>query len=97
MSNQQKPPMRMPPPNRHGGTPIRMKGEKIDIKVITRIFGYLSVKHRLMMLGVVLCIVVASLANVASSLFLNSLIDEYIEPMLLSGSTDFSGLIKMLI
>ena len=97
MSNQQKPPMRMPPPNRHGGTPIRMKGEKIDIKVITRIFGYLSVKHRLMMLGVVLCIVVASLANVASSLFLNSLIDEYIEPMLLSGSTDFSVLIKMLI
>lgn len=97
MSNQQKPPMKMPPPNRHGGTPIRMKGEKIDIKVITRIFGYLSVKHRLMMLGVVLCIVVASLANVASSLFLNSLIDEYIEPMLLSGSTDFSGLIKMLI
>lgn len=97
MSNQQKPPMRMPPPNRHGGTPIRMKGEKIDIKVIARIFGYLSVKHRLMMLGVVLCIVVASLANVASSLFLNSLIDEYIEPMLLSGSTDFSGLIKMLI
>lgn len=97
MSNQQKPPMRMPPPNRHGGTPIRMKGEKIDPKVIKRVFSYLSVKHRLMMLGVVLCIVVASLANVASSLFLGSLIDEYIEPMLLSGSTDYSELIKMLV
>ena len=87
----------MPPPNRHGGTPIRMKGEKIDPKVIKRIFGYLSVKHRFMLLGVVICIVVASLANVASSLFLGSLIDEYIEPMLLLGSTDYSELIKMLI
>ena len=82
--------MKMPPPNRHGGTPIRMKGEKIDPKVIKRVFSYLSVKHRLLMLGVVLCIIIASLANVASSLFLGSLIDGYIEPMLLSGSTDFT-------
>ena len=97
MSNQQKPPMRMPPPNRHGGTPIRMKGEKIDFKIIKRIFSYLNVKHRLLMIGVVLCIVVASLANVASSLFLGELIDEHIKPMLLSGSTDYSELVKMLV
>lgn len=97
MSNQNKPPMRMPPPNRHGGTPIRMKGEKIDFKIIKRIFSYLNVKHRLLMIGVVLCIVVASLANVASSLFLRELIDEHIKPMLLSGSTDYSELIKMLV
>ena len=91
------PPMKMPPPNRHGGTPMRMKGEKIDPKVIKRIFSYLSLKHRLLLLAVVLCIVVSSLANVYSSLFLGSLIDDYIEPMLLSGSTDFSGLILMLV
>ncbi len=99
MSNEQKnaPPMRMPPPGRHGGTPIRMKGEKIDFKIIKRVFSYLSLKHRLMFLGVVLCIVVSSLANVASSLFLGELIDEHIKPMLLSGSTDFSELIKMLV
>ena len=97
MSNQNKPTMRMPPPNRHGGTPVRMKGEKIDPKVIKRVFGYLSIKHRLMFIGVILCIVVSSLANVASSLFLGSLIDEHIKPMLLSGSTDYSELIKMLV
>ena len=97
MSNQNKPPMRLPPPNRHGGTPVRMKGEKIDPKVIKRVFSYLSLKHRLMFIGVILCIVVASLANVASSLFLGELIDKHIKPMLLSGSTDYSELIKMLV
>lgn len=99
MSNPQKnaPPMKMPPPNRHGGTPIRMKGEKIDFKVVKRIFGYLSTKHRLLLLLVVLFIILASLANVASSLFLGNLIDDYIEPMLLAGSDDYSGLINMII
>ena len=57
------PPMKMPPPNRHGGTPVRMKGEKIDFKVLGRIFSYLSLKHRLLLLVVVLCIVVSSLAS----------------------------------
>ncbi len=89
--------MAPPPPNRHGGTPIRMKGEKIDFKVVKRLFSYLSLNHKLLMGVVVLCIVVSSLANVFSSLFLGSLIDDYIEPMLLSGSKDFSGLLVMIV
>ncbi len=89
--------MAPPPPNRHGGTPIRMKGEKIDFKVVKRLFSYLSLNHKLLMGVVVICIVVSSLANVFSSLFLGSLIDDYIEPMLLSGSKDFSGLLVMIV
>ncbi len=98
MSNQQKnaPVMKMPPPNRHGGTPIRMKGEKIDFRVVKRLFGYLSTKHRLFLLLVVLCIFISSLANVFSSVFLGTLIDDYIKPMLVSGSQDFSGILLLI-
>ncbi|MDD6145573.1 MAG: ABC transporter ATP-binding protein [Oscillospiraceae bacterium] len=81
---------------RHGGTPIRMKGEKLDFKVIARLFGYVGKKYKLLMLLVVLCIILSSIANVFSSLFLGDLIDKYIEPMLTAGDTDFKPLLLML-
>ena len=91
---------RMPPKmpmNRHGGTPVRMKGEKLDFKVIRRIFSYLGKKQKILMLLVVICIFLSSIANVYSSLFLGSLIDDYITPMLQTGSKDFAPLIGMLL
>ena len=100
MSNQSASQTKMPskmPMNRHGGTPVRMKGEKLDFKVIKRVFSYLSTKHKILMLIVVLCIFLSSIANVYSSLFIGSLIDDYISPMLKSGSTDFTPFINMLI
>ncbi|MGN0487503.1 MAG: ABC transporter ATP-binding protein [Acutalibacteraceae bacterium] len=81
---------------RHGGTPIRMKGEKLDFKVISRLFGYVGKKYKLLMLLVVLCIILSSIANVFSSLFLGDLIDKYIEPMLTAGDADFKPLLLML-
>ncbi len=100
MSNQNTkaaPPMRAPGPNRHGGTPIRLEGQKIDFKVIKRLLGYISGKHKILMGVVVLCIFASSIANVYSSLFIGTLIDDYITPMLTAGSTDFTPLLSMLL
>ncbi len=101
MSNQpqdKRPPMppRMPM-SRHGGTPVRMKGEKLDLKIIGRIFSLVGAKYKLLMLLVVLCIFLSSLTNIASSLFTGTLIDDYITPMLETRSTDFAPLLSMLL
>ena len=86
-----------PPMSRHGGTPIRPKGEKLDFKVIKRIFSYLGLKHRVLFVVVVFCIFLSSIASVFSSLFLSDLIDGYITPMLKTGSNDFTPLLLMLL
>lgn len=97
MSNTQaKMPPKMPM-NRHGGTPVRMKGEKLDFKVIKRIFSYLGTKQKFLLVAVVLCIFLSSLASIFSASFVGTVIDDYVTPMLKSGSTDFSSFIAMLL
>lgn len=101
MSNQpqgKRPPMPpRPPMSRHGGTPVRMKGEKLDLKIIGRIFSLVGTKYKLLMLLVVVCIFLSSLTNIASSVFTGTLIDDYIRPMLAQKSTDFAPLLSMLL
>jgi ATP-binding cassette subfamily B protein len=89
-----------PPPRPGGpgrGAPMRIPGQKMDFKVLSRVFGYVGTKYKLLMIFVVLCIFLSSVANVFSSVFLGDLIDNYIKPMLLEGSTDFGPLLAMLI
>lgn len=89
-----------PPPRPGGagrGAPMRIPGQKMDFKVLKRVFGYVSTKFRLLMVIVVLCIFLSSIASVYSSLFLGSLIDDYITPMLTSDSADFMPLLTMLL
>ncbi len=102
MSNPQtKKPVNLTPPPRPGGpgrgAPMRIPGQKMDFKVLSRVFGYVGTKYKLLMLFVVLCIFASSVANVFSSVFLGDLIDDYIKPMLLEGSTDFAPLLAMLL
>ena len=96
-----KKPINLTPPPRPGGAgrgaPMRIPGQKMDFKVLSRVFGYVGTKYKLLMLVVTVCIFTSSIANVYSSLFLGSLIDEHIKPMLVSGSNDFSGLLAMLL
>ncbi|MBQ7794750.1 MAG: ABC transporter ATP-binding protein [Clostridia bacterium] len=66
---------------------------KPDKRTAKRLFAYISRGNILRLVAVVVCIIISAFANVASSLFLKTLIDDYITPMLLSGSTDFSGLL----
>ena len=89
-----------PPPRPGGagrGTPMRIPGQKMDFKVLSRVFGYVGTKYKLLMVCVVFCIFLSSIANVFSSVFLGDLIDDYIKPMLLDGSTDFGPLLTMLL
>lgn len=99
MSNESKKNVNLNPPPRPGGrgAAMRIPGQKMDFKVLKRVFSYVGTKYKLLMLLVVICIFLSSIANVFSSLFLGDLIDEYIEPMLSSGSDDFSELLIMLL
>ena len=49
-------------------------------RIIGRLMGYITGEYRMRFLLVVLCILISAIANVAGSLFLGSLIDDYITP-----------------
>lgn len=65
-------------------------------KTIKRLMTYIT-KYKIRILLVVLCIIISALTSVASSLFLKTLIDDYIAPLLLASSPVFSGLLKAII
>ena len=85
----------------HGGPPGARgmyAGGPTGIKpgTIKRLLSYLS-QYRVKMIFVFICIIVSTLAGVGSSLFMQTLIDGYILPMIGSGSTDFSGLLAAIL
>ncbi len=82
----------MPP---RGGRPMNredLKKNPIDKKLIKRLLSYLTGKHKVFLGIVFLCIVVTSVTSVLGNMFIKNLIDDYIQPLLESGSKDFSGL-----
>ncbi len=83
--------MPRPPMQKH--LPMTDGKPKLDKKNAARLFSYISKGNALRLILVVVCIILSAFANVASSLFLKTLIDDHITPMLESGSTDFTGLI----
>jgi len=62
-------------------------------KTLARLLGYIKDGYRLSFAVVLVCILLSAVANVAGSLFLRVLIDDYIEPLLLEASPVFTGLI----
>ena len=87
-----------PRPMRGPGAPrgVRVPGQKIDPKTVRRLLGFLS-KYKLKLAAVLLCIIISSLVSVASSLFIRTIIDDYVSPLLLNQSSDFSGLMHAVI
>lgn len=68
-----------------------------SIAILLRLSKYVIRVHKLACCFVLLCIIISSLATVASSLFLKSLIDDYIVPMLgASTAPSFTPLLQML-
>jgi len=66
---------------------------KMDKGVVKRLFGYLKpFKARLSV--VVVCVVVSAVSGVLGALFLQTLIDGYIAPLLLSANPVFDGLLQ---
>ena len=73
---------------------------KFDMKVIKRLLSYMK-PFRKQLIVVAVCIVISSIASVSSSLFIKTLIDDNIMPIVEATSkgaaADFSGLIRTLI
>ena len=80
----------------HGRGMPPMGPMKFDKKVIARLLGYMK-PFRFQLVLVIISIVISSIASVASSLFIKTLIDDYIFPMLETGSNDFSPLLGAII
>lgn len=71
-------------------------GRKLDIKVLGRLMSYVLKRYRWHYLIVLIGILITSLASVSSSIFMKSLIDDYISPMLIQDVPDFAPLLKAL-
>ncbi len=90
-------------------TPIAMKGGmrggprvvgkvgKPDMPTVKRLLSYIFKNYKGRFFLVLVCILFSSLASVASSLFLETLIDDYITPLIGVGQPDFTPLLKVLV
>ncbi len=65
--------------------------------VLGRVIRYMLRYYKYPFALVILCILVNAIATVVGATFPQTLVDDYIEPMLASGSHDFSGLARDLI
>lgn len=82
------------PGRRNLGRPVQKV--KDPGKLFLRLSRYILKDYALHVVIVIICILVGVLAQVRGTLFLRSLIDDYITPMVKSGSRDFSPLLKAL-
>ena len=80
--------------------PVRMRGDgrkaKDPKKTLFRLLSYLR-HYAFQLLLVVLCIVAAAYATTQSSTALGKLVDQFILPMVATGSTDFTPLANFII
>ena len=90
MSKESRP---MPGGRGKGFAPV--KGMKFKKGTIKRLLSYVA-EYKLRLIFVVICILISSVASVASSLFIQTLIDEHILPLLLEAEPVFGGLAKAL-
>ena len=79
---------RMSKASGHGPKDIQKTGK--------RLMSYIVGRYRARFIAVVIFIFISAIANVASSLFIQTLIDDYITPMLGQAAADFVPLLKAL-
>ena len=73
------------------------KKSSFSLKVLGRVIRYMLHYYKIPFILVVACIVISAVATVIAATFPQRLVDDYITPMLASGSRDFSGLASDLI
>ena len=71
-----------------------MKKNKMKNPTFSRLLKTITKGHKIQFCIVVFCILVASITSVFSSTYIKTIIDDFIAPMLTSGSKDFTGLTK---
>ena len=77
----------------NGGNQGMKPMQKVSKDTIKRLLSYLKI-YRLRFSIVLVCILLSALAGVAGSLFIQTVIDDYISPLLLEANPVFSGLLK---
>ena len=70
--------------------------KKADSKTLKRLLSYIS-QYRIQFIFVLVSILLSAVASVVSTLFLKTLIDDYITPLLLEAVPDFSGLARLIL
>ncbi|MBQ3546770.1 MAG: ABC transporter ATP-binding protein [Lachnospiraceae bacterium] len=65
-------------------------------KTVKRLMSYI-LKYKVRFILVFVCIIISSLANVSASLYIGTLIDDYITPLLIEDNPAFDGMIKAVI
>lgn len=70
--------------------------QKLNKDTVKRLMTYL-LSYKTQLAAVIICIILSAVASVSAAVFLQTLIDNYIEPLLIEAVPDFSGLLKILI
>ena len=73
-----------------------VKKQQFDTKTLRRLFSYMK-EYKGQLIFVMICILLSAVASAVSALFLQSLIDYYIAPLLTSQTPVFTQLLKVLI
>ena len=71
--------------------------QNTSLSVLKRVIGYMLRYYKWPFALVILCILVSAVCTVIGATFPQTLVDDYITPMINSGSTDFSGLAKAIV
>ena len=74
----------------------RMQKQQFDTKTLRRMLSYMK-DYKGQLIFVVVCILLSAIASAASALFLQSLIDDYIAPLLTSSAPVFTQLLNVLV
>ena len=73
-----------------------MQKQQFDTKTLRRLLSYMK-DYKGQLIFVVVCILLSAIASAASALFLQSLIDDYIAPLLTSSAPVFTQLLNVLV
>ena len=76
---------------------VMTDGRKLDKKTAKRLISYVTKGHRKQLFFVIICILISSVVGVIGSLFLKTVIDEYITPLLIVSNPDYSGLLTAIL
>lgn len=93
---QQAPPIAMKGGGMRGGPRVVGNVGKPDMPTVKRLLSYIFRNYKGRFVIVLVCILLSSLAGVAGSLFLETLIDDYITPLIGTDAPDFTPLLKVL-
>lgn len=82
---------------RHGGPRMTKEDFKARKGTLARLLKYIFKKYGAALVVVAMLIVVSAVCTARGTMFMQSLIDDFIKPMLAEGSRDFSGLAKAIV